>query len=320
MKIVLAGEYPEGSYKEISRLFAIDNEVIEINTMDTYNSMTDAEIIILRVFKCDKNIISRNKNLKMIVRWGVGYDSVDIKCAGENGIVVTNTPGANSMAVAELTLLLILALNRKLVNHVDSLRKDIWSKNDFLNESFTVENKKIGIIGSGNIGQSVAKILGALGGKIQYYDLKKLDASIEKELSMEYVSLEQLLQTSDIITLHIPLIDSTYKFISKEQIEKMKTGTIIINTARGGLIDEKELLEAIKNGKIRGAALDCVENEPLRSDDELLNNSNIIVTPHIGGGTIDLKDKIIRILAEDIKCFIENKKEVKHIVNKEWLK
>lgn len=319
MKIVLAGEYPEGTYEEISRLFATDNEVIEINTMDAYNSMTDAEIIILRAFKCNKDVIERNKKLKMIVRWGTGYDSVDTKTAGENGIIVTNTPGANAMAVAELTVLLILALNRKLVNHVDSLRKNIWSKNDFLNESFTIENKKIGIIGSGNIGRSVAKILVALGGKIQYYDLKKLDESIEKEFYMEYVSLEQLLQTSDIITLHIPLLDSTYKFIGKDQINKMKTGVILVNTARGGLIDEKELLEAIKKGKIKGAALDCLEKEPLSSDDEFLNNPNIIITPHIGGGTIDLKDKIIKILVEDIKNFIENR-EVNHIVNKEWLK
>jgi len=319
MKIIIAGEYPDGTYEEFVKIFSENNEVIKIDTIEEFEKMTEAEIIILRIFKCNKETIERNPNLKMIMRWGVGYDSVDTKFAGEKGIIVTNTPGANSGAVAELTLLLILALNRKLINHVDSLRNGVWSKNDFLNESLTLNNKTIGIIGSGNIGQNVARILLPLGAKIHYYDMKRLDLKTEEELSMKYVSLSTLLKTSDIITLHIPLLESTYGFIGEKEISQMKKDVIIINTSRGGLIDEKALVTAIKKGKIRGTALDCVEKEPLDKNEELLNTSNIIITPHIGAGTGDLKEKIISILVEDIHNFLGNKK-IEHIVNREWLK
>ncbi|MGF6906077.1 NAD(P)-dependent oxidoreductase [Fusobacterium sp. PH5-44] len=319
MRIVLAGEYPEGTYEEVSRIFSTENEVIKINKIDDYEKMTNAEIIILRIFKANKDVIERNKNLKMIVRWGAGYDSVDIKSAGEKGVVVTNTPGANSKAVAELTVLFMLALNRKLLNHVSSLRKGVWSKNNFLNESFMLNNKTIGIIGSGNIGQNVAKIVRVFGAKVIYYDVSRLNEEKERSLLMNYVDFETLIKTSDIITLHIPLLESTKNIIGSKEIDQMKNGAMLINASRGGLVDEKALLDGIKSKKLSGAALDCVQNEPLDKNDELLNTPNIIITPHIGGGTSDLKEIIIDIMKDDISDFISGK-EVNHIVNKEWLK
>lgn len=321
MKIVLAGEYPKGTFEKILVFFKdrLDVEFREVNKIEDYNKMTDAEIIILRIFKANKEIINNNKNLKMIMRWGAGFDSVDIEEAGKNGVIVTNTPGVNAGAVAELTILLILALNRNLINHSDSLRNGIWSKNDFLNTSWTLDNKVVGLIGSGNIGKNVAKLLNIFGAKVKYYDPRKMDELEEKKYNMTYVDFETLIKESDVISLHIPLLESTKNIIGKKEIQKMKDGILIINTSRGGLIDEEALLNGIKTGKVRGAGLDGVVNEPLSKEDELLNTHNIIVTPHVGGGTIDLSDKIISILVEDIFDFLANK-EVKNIVNKKYLK
>lgn len=321
MKIVLAGEYPKGTFEKILVFFKdrLDVEFREVNKIEDYNKMTDAEIIILRIFKANKEIINNNKNLKMIMRWGAGFDSVDIEAAGKNGVIVTNTPGANAGAVAELTILLMLALNRNLINHSDSLRNGIWSKNDFLNSSWTLDNKIVGLIGSGNIGKNVAKLLNIFGAKVRYYDTRKMDELEEKKYNMTYVDFETLIKESDVISLHIPLLESTKNIIGKKEIEKMKNGVLIINTSRGGLIDEEALLNGIKTGKVRGVGLDGVVNEPLSKEDELLNTHNVIVTPHVGGGTIDLSDKIISILVEDIFDFLANK-EVKNIVNKKYFR
>lgn len=321
MKIVLAGEYPKGTFEKILVFFKdrLDVEFREVNKIEDYNKMTDAEIIILRIFKANKEIINNNKNLKMIMRWGAGFDSVDIEAAGKNRVIVTNTPGANAGAVAELTILLMLALNRNLINHSDSLRNGIWSKNDFLNSSWTLDNKIVGLIGSGNIGKNVAKLLNIFGAKVRYYDTRKMDELEEKKYNMTYADFETLIKESDVISLHIPLLESTKNIIGKKEIEKMKNGVLIINTSRGGLIDEEALLNGIKTGKVRGVGLDGVVNEPLSKEDELLNTHNVIVTPHVGGGTIDLSDKIISILVEDIFDFLANK-EVKNIVNKKYLK
>lgn len=321
MKITLAGEYPEGTYEIFKKIFSKYQgiEFSKIDNLNDYNKMSDAEIMILRIFKVNKEFIERNKNLKMIVRWGAGYDSVDIETAGKQGVIVTNTPGANAGAVAELTILLILALNRKLINHVDCLRKNIWSKNTFLNESYSLSNKTVGIIGSGNIGKTVAKLLNSFGAKIIYFDPYRMNLEEEKKLAMEYKDFKTLLSEADIISLHIPLLDSTKNIIGEKEIAQMKKGALLINTSRGGLIDEEALLKAIENGHIRGAGLDGVLNEPLKKEDRLLTNPNIIVTPHIGGGTADLPEKIIPMIVEDILKFLYNQ-NITHIVNKKFLK
>lgn len=321
MKIVLAGEYPQGTYEKIKDFFKNYSDInfVKVDNENTYNQMEDAEIIILRIFKANKEVIQRNKNLKMIIRWGAGYDSVDIEEAGKQGVIVTNTPGVNAQAVAELTLLLILALNRKLKNHVKSLENGIWSKNTFLNESYLLSRKTVGVIGGGNIGRTVSKLINGFGSKVIYYDVYRMKPEDEKNFSMEYRSLTELLEESDIVTLHIPLLESTKNIIGKDEIGRMKKGALLINTSRGGLVDEEALLEAIKDKRLRGAGLDVIQNEPLDKDDELLTNPNIIVTPHIGGGTVDLSEIIIPVILEDILKFINNE-EITHIVNKQYLK
>ena len=259
-------------------------------------------------------VIERNQNLKMIMRWGAGFDSVDIEAASEHGVIVTNTPGANANAVSELAVMFMLAVNRRILCHVDNLRNGVWSKNTYLNESFCLSNKLVGIIGGGNIGRQVAAKVQAFGAKVQYYDVFRLSREMEQKYGMEYATLDDIIETSDIISLHIPLSDETRHIIGKDEIAHMKGGAVIINTARGGLVDDKALAEAVRSGKLAGAGLDGVEEEPLSKESELLHIPNIIVTPHIGGGTADLGDVIIPMLVEDIQNFAHGSK-ILHVVN-----
>ena len=317
-KVVLAGNYPAHTYEKLRELLPREQfELVAVDTQEAYDAMTDAEIMILRIFKAPKEVIQRNPNLKMILRWGAGFDSVDIEEAGKRGILVTNTPGANANAVSELAVMLMLAVGRKLLCHTRCLEKGEWSKNTFLNSSFCLNNKLVGLVGGGNIGRQVAAKVQAFGARVQYYDAFRMPEERERELNMTYVPLETLIETSDIISLHVPLLDSTRHMIGAAELEKMKTGAIVINTARGGLIDDAALAQAVRSGKLAGAGLDGVENEPLPVGDELLEEPNIIVTPHVGGGTADIGDVIMPMLAQDIRDFADGK-EPAHVVNRKF--
>lgn len=318
-KVVLAGTYPAHTFEKLRGTLPVDQfSLTAVDTPEAYDSMTDAEIIILRIFKAPKEVIARNPGLKMILRWGAGFDSVDIEAAGNRGILVTNTPGANANAVSELAVMLMLAVGRKLLCHTDSLRRGEWSKNTFLNRSFCLHNKLVGIVGGGNIGRQVAQKVQVFGATVQYYDAYRLSPEMEASFGMTFVPLEQLIATSDIISLHVPLLDSTQHMIGAKQIAAMKDGAIVINTARGGLVDDHTLAEAVRSGKLAGAGLDGVENEPLAIGDELLSNPNIIVTPHVGGGTADIGDIIIPMLAQDI-CDFAATGNCQHVVNRKFL-
>ena len=234
-------------------------------------------------------------------------------------IVDVGIPGNDLSYILKMGgIMLVLAVGRKLLCHHESLRQGEWSKNTFLNSSYSLNNKIVGIIGAGNIGRQVAKRVQAFGAKTQYYDEFKLTPAMETEFSLPYVTFEELIKTSDIITLHIPLTDQTKHIIGAKELERMKPGAIVINTARGGLVDDCALAAAVRDGRLRGAGLDGVEREPLSPDDELLQDPNIIVTPHVGGGTADIGDVILPMLAQDIRDFADGN-DVKHVVNREYL-
>ncbi len=319
VNVVLAGKYPTGTCEKLRAMLPKEQfKLRAVDTREAYDAMTDAEIMILRIFEAPREMMVNNPNLKMILRWGTGYDSVDIRVAGERGILVTNTPGANAGAVSELAVMLMLAVGRKLLCHTKSLSQGEWSKNTYLNSSFCLNNELVGIIGGGNIGRQVAAKVQAFGARVQYYDPYRLPAELEEKCHMTYVPLETLIRTSDIISLHVPLLDTTRHILGAEEMKRMKDGAIIINTARGGLVDDDALVQAVRSGKLAGAGLDGVEREPLPAGDPLLIEPNIIVTPHIGGGTADIGDVIMPMLVQDIQDFTAGK-EPAHIVNKSYL-
>jgi len=319
--IVLAGPYPEGTFIRLKN--ALDKEninLIEAKTQETFDAINDVDVIILRVLKMPKSVIERfSPRLKLIMRWGAGFDSVDIEAAGNRSISVANTPGANAYAVSELAVLLMLAVGRKLICHDRSIRQGIWSKNTFLNQSVTLNNKIVGIVGGGNIGRQVAQKVQVFGAKVLYYDAFRLKPEMEQRYNMRYVDKDELLKTADIVSLHVPLLDSTRHMLDAKHIAIMKDGAIVINAARGGIVDDDALLTAVDSGKLAGAGIDCVEHEPLSKDDPLLNNPNIIITPHIGGGVSDIADNIIPMLVENMKN-LANGKAFNYVVNKQFLK
>ena len=319
LKVVLAGTYPAHTYEKLRKLLPEDQfDFVAVDKQEEYDAMTDAEVMILRIFKAPKEVIERNPKLKMILRWGAGFDSVDIEAAGAKGILVTNTPGANANAVSELAVTLMLTVYRKILEHTDSLRKGAWSKNTYLNSSFSLYGKMVGIVGGGNIGRQVAAKVQAFGAETQYYDAFRLSPEMEEQFNMKYVSLEELIRTSDVVTLHVPLLDSTRHMIGADQLRAMKDGAVIINTARGGLVDDKALCAAVKAGKLLGAGLDGVEEEPLPAGHELLTTPGIVVTPHVGGGTADIGDIIMPMLAKDIRDFAATG-DCAHVVNRKYL-
>jgi len=255
----------------------------------------DAVVVRSRT-KIRKNVLDLAANLKVIVRGGVGVDNIDVETAEARGVKVLNTPAASTDSVAELAIGYIFALARPVVQATESLRAGKWEKARF--HGTEVQGKTLGIIGMGRIGTAVAKRGAALGMIVLGYDSR----SVGPAPYMMMVSMDELLARSDFITVHIPLTDESQHLIGAEAIAQMKPGVKLIDCARGGVIDENALYEAIVAGKVAGAALDVFENEPL-TDNKLFTLSQVIGSPHMGASTAEATERIGDEVAELlIKC------------------
>ena len=265
-------------------------------------------VLIMMTDKIDMDILkSASSNLKVIANYAVGYDNIDVLDAKRKGIIVTNTPGVASESVAEHTFLLIFAASKKLIEADKFVRLGKYQKWDpmsFL--SSQIWGKTIGIIGLGKIGIFVGQIAySGLRMKILYYDIARAE-DFELLTEAKFTSLDQLLKEADIITIHCPLTEKTRHLIGNEQFDLMKKSAILINTARGPIIDENALIEALKNGKIAAAGLDVFEFEPQISED-LIRLPNVVLTPHIASATIETRGAMSRIAAENIIAVFEGK-------------
>lgn len=251
-------------------------------------------IVVRSATKVRKPLIEAGRNLKLIVRAGVGLDNIDVEYARSKGIAVMNTPAASSNAVAELTVGYLLALARRLPQTTASMRAGKWEKKKFRGSE--IAGKTLGLVGYGRIGWLVAKKALALGMKIIAYDPYVADP---RGLKMEFVSLDELLRKADYISLHLPLTDETRDLIGGPQFEMMKDGVRIINCARGGTINEDALYEAIRSGKVAGAALDVYLEEPVR-DNKLFELDEVIGSPHIGAATVEAQHRVSVEVAERV--------------------
>jgi D-3-phosphoglycerate dehydrogenase len=255
----------------------------------------DYDVIVVRsATKVRKPLIEAGKNLKLIVRAGVGLDNIDVEYAQARGIEVMNTPAASSNAVAELTVGYLLALARRLPQTTASLRAGKWEKKKFSGNE--IAGKTLGLVGYGRIGWLVAKKALALEMEVIAYDPYVSDP---KGLEMEFVSLEELLERADYISMHLPLNDETRNLIDSLQFEMMKDGTCIINCARGGTINEDALYEAIRSGKVAGAALDVYAEEPAKGN-RLFELDEVIGSPHIGAATVEAQYRVSTEVAERV--------------------
>jgi phosphoserine phosphatase SerB len=258
----------------------------------------DFDIAIVRSStKITKDFVDRAKNLKMVLRAGVGLDNIDLEYCKLKNIEVRNTAQASTISVAELVFALLLSIARKIVQKTEEVRKGYWRKEG----GFELSGKTMGVIGYGNIGQEVAKRAASFGMTVIAYDPFITRANIP------ILSLKELLHVSDVITLHIPLNETTRELISAETINEMKDGIILINTSRGGVVNENDLYDALLSGKISFAGLDVFQIEPPNS--KLIELPNVVLTPHIGGNTIDASDRVGEAVIGQVKEFIKKRVE-----------
>jgi D-3-phosphoglycerate dehydrogenase len=243
--------------------------------------------------KVRKPVIDKAKNLKAVVRAGVGLDNIDVDYAESRGIQVLNTPTASTQSVAELTTAYLLALARRIPQMTASMKAGKWEKKKF--KGIEVAGKTLGLIGAGRIGKEVAQRAHALGMTVLAYD-----PYVSEGEDIEFVDdLEDLLAGADFISLHVPHIEATHHILDEEAFAKMKDGVRIINCGRGGTIDEEALYEAIQSGKVAGAALDVYEEEPA-TDNKLFEFEEVIGSPHVGAGTSEAKKRVGEIAAQKV--------------------
>lgn len=239
--------------------------------------------------KVNDDLLRHAKNLKVICRAGSGVDNIDVDKATEHGVVVMNTPGGNNVTTAEHTMGLILAIARLIPQATKSIKDGLWDKKSFM--GVELMDKTIGIIGLGNIGTNVAeRARGFKMNVIAYDPLLSKEVALKK--GVELVGLDELFRRADFITLHLPLTEKTRHTIGKDEFNKMKKGVFFVNCARGGLVDEVALLDALNSKKVAGAALDVFEKEPPSKDYPLLSHPKVICTPHIGASTGEAQEKV----------------------------
>lgn len=302
-KIFISGKIPQIAYDTLSKEFDVSmhNNLNLLSKEEIIKGLSGKDALLCSLSdKIDREIIESNPNLKIIANFGAGFDNIDIEAATENNIFVTNTPDVSTVSTAELTMALILGIARRIVEGDKIMREGKFTGWAPLYQLGTeLSNKTLGIIGMGNIGKAVAKRAKAFDMNIIYYNRTPLDPLIEKELDCKYASLDEIISSSDFLTLHLSYNPSLHHLINEETLKNMKPTSYLINAARGPLIDEKALLRALQNKEIMGAALDVFEFEPAitKGLEEL---DNIILTPHIGNATIEARNSMAMIAANNI--------------------
>jgi glyoxylate reductase len=255
----------------------------------------------------DAEVIESDPYLKVIANYAVGYNNIDLKATSSRGIIVTNTPGVLTDATADLVWSLILSLARRVLEGdrlVRTGRWTGWNPTQLLGTDLT--GKTLGIIGMGRIGQAVARRAGGFGLRLIYHNRRRLPVRLEKKLNASYRPLSRLLSTADIVSLHIPLTPETRHLIDHRVLERMKSTALLINTARGPVVDEKALVNALKHGKIAGAGLDVFEEEP-KIEKGLFTLPNVVLLPHLGSATVETRMKMGFMVIENIQAALKGK-------------
>ena len=309
--ILLTNHYPGGPYeivnKEVPEGFQLI--MLEENTQECIEAkVCNADYILAsgRV-KITREVLDKATNLKMIQRTGVGLDSIDLDAIKQFNVPLYVNQGVNAQSVAEHTLLLMLACLRKLPQIHNNLTKGVWKKQEQGVKTYELSGKTVGLIGMGNIARTVVGLLKGFGVTILYYDVIRLPKETEKRLDISYRTLNEILAEVDILSLHCPLTELTKNIIDVKALSKMKDESIIINTARGKLIDMQALEDALKCGKIAFAGLDVYDEEPVKEGMSILKLDNVVLTPHIGGITKDSFQQMMHDAMRNIEKFENGK-------------
>jgi phosphoglycerate dehydrogenase-like enzyme len=249
-------------------------------------------------------MLAHSKRLRMIQKWGIGVDRIDVEAVRRMQVPLAITAGSNAGPVAELAIALMLAVYRRVAQVDRALRQGHWLKAEMRGICYQVSGKTVGLVGFGNIGRMVARKLRGFDAKVVYFDPRRADEALENATSATYADLETLLGQSDIVSLHMPLTEHTARLIDARAIASMKDGAVLINTARGELVDEHALYEALVSGKLRGAGLDAFDPEPPARDNPLLTLDQVVATPHTGGAVFDNVENVARHAIGNIVRFL----------------
>lgn len=265
----------------------------------------DSEIVLVNKVPITERILDSCPNIKLICVQATGYNVVDCEACKKRGIPVTNVPSYGTAAVAQFTLALILEMCHRIGLHNHSVHQGDWIKSTnfcyWLTPQMELGGKTLGIIGFGRIGRAVGKLANAFGMRVIAYSRSQCQEGHE---IAEYVDLDTLFAESDFVSLHCPLFPETEKIINAKNIAKMKDGAMIINTARGGLLDEQAVVDALNSGKLRYAAVDVVSQEPMRGDNPLLTTRKCIITPHMAWAPLESRQRLLDCVVENIRGFL----------------
>ena len=267
---------------------------------DLTNAIAEADAVLVRsATRITRESLSRADRLKAIGRAGVGVDTIDVEAATERGIPVLTAPEGNTISAAELTMALLLALARKVPGADRSMKAGEWDKKSFTGTE--LHGKTLGLIGAGRIGGEVARRARGFGMRVLVHD-PFLNAERARTLDVETATIEEVIEAADVISAHVPLTDATRNLIGEAQLARMKRGVLVLNVARGGVVDEAALLAALQSGHVAGAALDVFEIEPLPADHPFRSLPNVVLTPHLGASTSEAQHSVAIEIAEAVRA------------------
>ena len=283
----LAGELARQVIAPAPGEWDVSVQPFELPAEEKASIASDADFLILFPGDLEETVLRAARSLKLVQLVSAGFDRMPLDVLAELDIPLANNGGTNSIDVAEHTLALILGVYRRLTEMDRNVRNAGWSDIDSGMTTFTVHGKTVGIVGLGHIGKEVARRLVPFQANVIYFDPFPVPAAVERELQVDRVSLGELLERSDIVTLHVPLNDRTRHLIGPKELAQMKSSAILVNTCRGPVVDEDALIEALTVGTIRAAGLDVLKDEPTGPDNPILQLDNVILSPHIAGVTYD---------------------------------
>ncbi len=317
--VIITRKLPEAVETRMRELFdaRLNNEDLPMTAAQLAEAVATADVLVPTITdRIDAALISKaGPNFKLIAHFGAGVDNIDVKAATDKGITVTNTPGVLTEDTADMTMALILAVPRRLVEGVVALEEDKfkgWSPNWMLGHR--LQGKRLGIVGMGRIGQAVARRARGFGLQIHYHNRKQVAPEIEQELEATYWdSLDQMLARMDIVSINCPHTPATFHLLSARRLKLMKPTAFIVNTSRGEVIDENTLALMLEKGQLSGAGLDVFENEPAVNP-KLLKARNVVLLPHMGSATIESRIDTGEKVIVNIRSFVDGHKPPDRVI------
>lgn len=319
-RIVVLSPLPEALIKVLFDARAAESEAAGEVEVSAYTGSTKDELleavreasVIIGDYtfntEMDADVMRAAEGCLLIQQPSVGYQHIDIDAAAEAGIPVANVAGANAIAVAEHTIMAALMLLKKLVMQHEKTRASEWAQDEMATHGvFELYGKTIGIIGMGRIGREVAVRARPFGCAMVYYDVVRLPVEDEQELGVSARGLDELLAEADVVTLHAPLTPETEGMLNEERLAMMKPGAVLVNVARGGLVDESALAAALAEGRLAGAAVDVFSEEPVAASNPLLSAPNTVLTPHTAGATNESRLRIIGVAMDNVTAVLEGR-------------